>query len=62
MAVKKTDEAPKKYLVKTPVENFCGVGAAGVQFSYGQAVVNEGWVCDWYKEHGYTVEEIGKEE
>lgn len=49
---------PRKYLVKSPVSNFVGVGAAGVQFAYGRAEVNEGWVLDWYKEHGYKVSEI----
>ena len=49
---------PRKYLVKSPVPNFVGVGAAGVQFAYGRAEVNEGWVLEWYKEHGYEVSEI----
>ena len=43
------------FIVETPVKNFCGVGAAGVQFAYGKAEVNEGWVLDWYREHGYKV-------
>jgi len=48
-----------KYLVHSPVENFVGVGAGGVQFAYGRAEVNEGWVLDWYKEKGYKVTKIG---
>ena len=48
----------KKYIVYSPVDNFCGVGAAGVQFAYGKATVNEGWVLEWYKEHGYKIEEV----
>jgi len=48
----------KKYLVETPVENFCGIGAAGIHFAYGKAEVHEGWVLDWYREHGYKVTEI----
>ena len=48
----------KKYIVYSPVNNFCGVGAAGVQFAYGKATVNEGWVLEWYKEHGYKIEEV----
>ena len=47
----------KVYIVETPVKDFCGVGAAGVQFAYGKAEVCEGWVLDWYREHGYKVEE-----
>ena len=46
------------YLVETPVENYCGVGAGGVQFAYGKAKVRESWVLDWYREHGYTVTEL----
>lgn len=47
----------KVYIVETPVKDFCGVGAAGVQFAYGKAEICEGWVLDWYKEHGYKVTE-----
>lgn len=54
MAGKKATE-PKVYIVETPVKNFCGIGAAGVQFAYGKAEVREGWVLDWFKEHGYKV-------
>ena len=48
---------PKIYIVETPVKDFCGIGAAGVQFAYGKAEVAEGWVLDWFKEHGYKVTE-----
>ena len=44
------------YIVKTPNPDYCGIGAGGVQFAYGQAEVNEGWVLDWYRERGYKVE------
>ena len=47
----------KKYLVEAPNNNFNGVGAAGIVFAYGKAYVYEGWVLDWYKEHGYKVTE-----
>ena len=47
----------KVYIVETPVKNYCGVGAAGVQFAYGKAEVHEGWVLDWFREHGYKVTE-----
>lgn len=57
-AKKKTETTDKKvYIVETPVKDFCGVGAAGVQFAYGKAEVCEGWVLDWFKEHGYKVTE-----
>lgn len=48
----------KQYQVTAPVENYCGLGAAGIQFAYGKAVVNEGWVLEWYREHGFKIEEI----
>lgn len=51
---KKTKDS-KVYIVETPVKNYCGVGAGGVQFAYGKAEVREGWVLDWYKAHGYKV-------
>lgn len=39
--------------------NFCGIGAGGVQFAYGKAVIPEGRMCEWFKEHkGYSVEEV----
>lgn len=47
--------ATKTFIVETPVKNFVGVGAGGVQFAYGKAEVQEGWVLDWYREHGYKV-------
>lgn len=50
----KKNEA-KVYIVETPVKNFCGIGAGGVQFAYGKAEVNEGWILNWYREHGYKV-------
>lgn len=57
MAENKTATKAKVYIVETPVKNFVGVGAGGVQFAYGKAEVNEGWVLDWYREHGYKVTE-----
>lgn len=55
MARRNADKTAKVYIVETPVKNFCGIGAAGVQFAYGKAEVCEGWVLDWFKEHGYKV-------
>lgn len=46
----------KKYLVETPVKDYNGE-VAGVQFAYGKAEVNEGWILDWFKEKGYKVTE-----
>ena len=54
---KTTQKKEKVYIVEAPVKDYVGVGAAGVQFAYGKAEVKEGWVLDWYKEHGYTVTE-----
>ena len=56
--VEQVEQAPKKFKITSPIKGYVGIGAGGVQFAYGQAEVNEGWVCDWYKENGYTVEEI----
>lgn len=58
MAVKKED---KVFIVETPVENYCGIGAGGVQFAYGKAEVYEGWVLDWFREKGYKVTEKAAE-
>lgn len=55
-------KAVKKYLVEAPNKDFVGVGAAGVQFAYGKAIVHEGWVLEWYKEHGYKVSEYKEAE
>lgn len=55
---KKGEDKAKKYLVKVEDETYCGVGAGGVQFAYGQAVIHEGWVLNWYIDHGYDVTEI----
>lgn len=48
-------EATKVYTVEAPVADYCGVGAGGIHFAYGKAEIHEGWVLDWYKEHGYKV-------
>lgn len=38
--------------------NFCGIGAGGVHFANGQAVILEGRLVDWFREHeGYEVAE-----
>ena len=43
------------YIVKTPVKDFCGIGAGGVHFANGQAEIPAGWVLEWYREHGYEI-------
>lgn len=48
-----------KYIVHTPVKNFCGE-VAGVQFAYGKAEVKPGWILNWFKEHGYRVEKVSE--
>lgn len=45
----------KMFIVKTPVQDFCGVGAGDIQFAHGQAEVAEGWLLDWFRERGYEV-------
>ena len=47
----------KVYIVEAPVKDYVGVGAAGIHFANGKAEVREGWVLEWYKEHGYKVAE-----
>ena len=56
-----TMDKKKHYEVKTPVKDYCGIGAAGIQFAYGEADVYDEWVAQWFKEHGYTVEEVKEE-
>lgn len=56
MAYKKT-VTNKIFIVKSPVKNYCGVGAGGVHFAYGKAEVAEGWILDWYRSKGYRVTE-----
>ena len=37
---------------------YCGIGAGGVQFANGQAVIKSERMASWFKEHtGYTVTE-----
>lgn len=52
-----TAAEPKVFIVEAPVKDYVGVGAAGIHFANGKAEVREGWVLDWYKEHGYKVTE-----
>lgn len=65
MAAAKKEEA-KVYIVKVSKNpTFCGIGAGGVQFANGQAIISEGTMVNWFKEHaGYEVKEAneGKDE
>ena len=60
MAGKATENKGKKYRIKV-VSNpeFCGIDAGGVQFANGEAVIGEGTIVGWFKEHeGYEVTEV----
>lgn len=43
------------YIVESPVENYCGIGACGIHFAYGRAEVQAGWVLEWYRSKGYKI-------
>ena len=61
MATKKTTKQEVKMFKVSVKTNpgFCGIGAGGVHFANGQAVISEGRMCDWFKEHsGYEVTEV----
>lgn len=57
MAAKK---AIKKYEITVKGNaNFCGIGAGGTQFAYGKAIIPEGTLVNWFREHqGYEVKEV----
>jgi len=53
-----TKTAKKWTVTVTNNPTFCGIGAGGVQFANGQAVIASERMADWFKEHnGYTVKE-----
>lgn len=60
MADKKDTENKKQYKIEvTNNKNYCGIGAGGVQFAEGSAIIEEGPIVNWFKEHkGYTVTEV----
>lgn len=60
MAARKEE---KKYIVKVSDNpSYCGIGAGGVQFANGQAVIAEGSLLNWFREHdGYEVSEAVSE-
>lgn len=54
MAAKKKANTYKVNVVTNP--NFCGIDAGGVQFAYGEAIIPDGRMVDWFREHeGYEV-------
>lgn len=52
--------AVRKFKIKVKDnKSYCGIGAGGVQFAYGEAVIREGVLVNWYREHdGYEVTEV----
>lgn len=57
---KAAEKKEKKYKIKVVSNpNFCGIDAGGVQFANGEAVIGEGTIVNWFKEHeGYEVTEL----
>lgn len=53
----------KKYKIEvTANKAFCGIGAGGVQFANGEAIIGESSLVGWYREHeGYNVTEVKAE-
>lgn len=49
----------KKYKIKnTANPEFCGIDAGGVQFAHGEAIISNGIMVSWFREHyGYEVTE-----
>ena len=59
MANNANKQAVKEYVVKVKGnENFCGIGAGGIQFANGTATTTSERMANWFREHkGYVVEE-----
>lgn len=66
MAGKKKAETASAKMFKITVKtnpDFVGTGAGGVQFAHGTAVIPEGRMVNWFKEHdGYEVTAIDAED
>ena len=57
--VKKVSKEKKYKVVNTVNPEFCGIDAGGVQFAHGEAIISEGVMVSWFKEHyGYEVSEV----
>lgn len=51
--------AMKKWTVKVKNPMYCGEGAGGAQFAYGEATITNPRLAAWFKAHdGYTVTEV----
>ena len=58
MAGKKKEDKMYKITVKSNPK-YCGIDAGGVQFAHGEAIIPDGRMVEWFKEHeGYHVAEI----
>ncbi len=59
---KEVEKKEKKYRIRvTTNPGFCGIDAGGVQFANGEAVIGEGTIVGWFKEHeGYEVTEVAE--
>lgn len=54
---KQVKDEPASWVVKVKDNpNYCGIGAGGIQFANGEAVVTSGRMAEWFREHeGYEV-------
>ena len=58
MAGKKKEDKMYKITVKSNPK-YSGIDAGGVQFAHGEAIIPDGRMVEWFKEHeGYHVAEI----
>lgn len=52
-AERNTEEKNPSWMIKVKGNpNFCGIGAGGVQFANGQAVISSERMAEWFMEHG----------
>lgn len=60
MAGKKREATEKLYKISVEGnKDYCGIDAGGVQFAHGEAIISDGRMVEWFKEHeGYHVAEI----
>ena len=66
MAAKKKTEKASAKMYKITVKNnprFVGVGAGGVQFANGEAMITDGRMVKWFRDHeGYEVTAVDAED
>ena len=49
----------KNYIVSVEDKKYCGIGAGGAQFAYGEARITSERLANWFRElEGYTVKEV----